>query len=55
MEKQLIEKALKSSWSKETCYPPWARGWTTENPTKGQCAVTALVVQDYLGGIFSIL
>lgn len=35
-------------WSAETTASP--ADWTEENPSWGQCAVTALVVQDILGG-----
>lgn len=40
--------AIKSSWSRDTSYDPDA--WSSDNPAWGQCAVAALVVQDYLGG-----
>lgn len=43
-----LERALKQSWGRETSYDPI--GWTTTNPAWGQCAVTSLVVQDFLGG-----
>lgn len=43
-----LEKALQKSWSKETSYSP--DSWSTDNSALGQCAVTALVVNDYLGG-----
>lgn len=43
-----LEKALQKSWSKETSYSPDL--WTVENPAMGQCAVSALVANDYLGG-----
>ena len=36
---------LKTAWSAET-----AGSWTPDNPARGQCSVTALVVQDVLGG-----
>lgn len=36
---------LRASWSTET-----GRKWLPENPARGQCSVTALVVQDLLGG-----
>ncbi len=42
--------AIGKSWSRETCYPPQKEEWTEENPALGQCAVTALVVNDFLGG-----
>jgi hypothetical protein len=34
----------------ETCDPTDAPEWTPANPSRGQCAVTALVVHDLLGG-----
>ncbi|HDR6311206.1 TPA: hypothetical protein QCU60_003125 [Bacillus cereus] len=40
-----IYEALIKSWSIET-----SSKWTIENPAKGQCGVTALVVQDIYGG-----
>ncbi|WP_455685170.1 YunG family protein [Sutcliffiella horikoshii] len=43
-EKNLID-VLFESWSKTT-----SSKWCPENPAKGQCGVTALVVQDFLGG-----
>ncbi|MFZ3032197.1 MAG: hypothetical protein WA082_04120 [Candidatus Moraniibacteriota bacterium] len=43
-----LEKALRKSWAKETSYFPDL--WTADNSALGQCAVTALVVNDYLGG-----
>jgi hypothetical protein len=43
-----LREAVEASWSRETsaCPDLWAPG----NPSRGQCAVTALVIQDYLGG-----
>jgi len=43
-----IASALACSWCKETSYDP--KGWSARNPAWGQCAVTALIVQDLLGG-----
>lgn len=43
-----LEKAIEKSWIRETSSFPLS--WTNENPSWGQCAVTSLVVQDYLGG-----
>jgi hypothetical protein len=40
--------AIRQAWCRETSY--WPEEWTPENPALGQCAVTALVVQDFLGG-----
>ncbi|NLP51199.1 hypothetical protein HC179_10835 [Bacillus sp. RO1] len=43
-EKNLID-VLFESWSITT-----SSKWSPENPAKGQCGVTSLVVQDFLGG-----
>ena len=43
-----LTAAVSSAWSAETSASP--DQWSTENPVLGQCAVTACVVQDYLGG-----
>jgi hypothetical protein len=40
-----LEHQLKAAWSKET-----ATTWTRDNPARGQCSVTALVVYDSFGG-----
>lgn len=48
MDENRLEKALKDSWCLETSSTP--SEWSEENPSRGQCAVTALVLQDYLGG-----
>jgi len=50
MELKKLEEAIAESWEIDTCYPPWQDRWSEENPALGQCAVTSLVVQDYLGG-----
>lgn len=43
-----LKKLLKAAWSKETSADP--KNWTLKNPSWGQCAITALIVQDFLGG-----
>lgn len=50
MELNKLKEALKESWNKETCYPKIRDQWNPKNPAFGQCAVTALVVQDFFGG-----
>ena len=40
--------ALAASWTAQTASPLVA--WTPHNPSSGQCAVSALVLQDYCGG-----
>jgi len=43
---QTLRQAFEHAWSRET-----AKGdWTPECPSLNQCAVTALVAQDYFGG-----
>jgi hypothetical protein len=43
-----LENALKKSWNITTTSDP--DHWSIENPAWGQCATTACVVQDYIGG-----
>lgn len=43
-----IGGAIAEAWCRETSASP--EEWSEENPALGQCAVTALVVQDLLGG-----
>jgi hypothetical protein len=43
-----LERTIRSAWSAETSSDP--THWTATNPAWGQCAVTALVVQDEFGG-----
>jgi hypothetical protein len=45
-----LESALSQSFNIDTCYPGERKDWTKDIPSYGQCAVAALVVQDYLGG-----
>ena len=45
-----IERVIRSSWSQHTCDPLDRDVWSTDNPARGQCAATALVVQDLFGG-----
>jgi hypothetical protein len=42
---EMLLEALKSAWSLDS-----SSSWTKDNPAKGQCSVTALVVQDLFGG-----
>lgn len=43
-----FEKILQKSWTQDTSYYP--NEWDSTNPSFGQCAVSALVVNDYFGG-----
>lgn len=42
-----VFEAIRDSWTAATSLDD---AWTPENRSLGQCAVSALVVQDYLGG-----
>jgi hypothetical protein len=45
-----IEQAIRASWSPDSCDPVDLPDWSPENPARGHCGVTSLVVQDLLGG-----
>jgi hypothetical protein len=42
----LLTTLIEQSWSADTSSD---RKWASKNPALGQCAVTALIVQDYMG------
>ncbi len=46
----LLKELLYSSWCKDTCSPGLREEWSEENPSLGQCAITALIVNDIFGG-----
>jgi hypothetical protein len=46
-QEQLIE-AVQASWLSDTAYRP--EEWSVDNPARGQCVVSSLVVQDYFYG-----
>jgi hypothetical protein len=43
-----VEAAIRGAWSEGTADPD--DDWTPDNPSRGQCDVTTLVVHDLLGG-----
>lgn len=45
-----VIRIIELSYSKETCYPNLRDKWCEENKTLGHCAITALVVNDFVGG-----
>jgi ADP-ribose pyrophosphatase YjhB (NUDIX family) len=45
-----LETAIRSNWSVWTADPVDQPTWSSTNPAQGQCASTALVIQDMLGG-----
>jgi hypothetical protein len=49
MSLQRLTQALHQAWDENTGYAN-ATSWTNENPSRGQCMTSSLVVQDYFGG-----
>ncbi|WFE39301.1 hypothetical protein [Micromonospora sp. WMMD998] len=45
-----LRPILRASWGADTCDPHDVADWHPGNPARGQCGVTALIVQDLLGG-----
>ncbi|MCX5411539.1 hypothetical protein [Streptomyces sp. NBC_00059] len=45
-----IEAAVRGSWGADTTTPEHRPRWSPGNPARDQCGVTALVVNDLLGG-----
>lgn len=45
-----VERAVRASWSRETCDECEVDAWSPENPSRGQCGPTALTVHDLFGG-----
>ena len=43
-----LQRAVEAAWTRDTSSDP--ERWSSDNPAFGQCAVTALVMQDFLGG-----
>lgn len=43
-----IEEAIRACWGADTAEED--DGWTPDNPARGQCDVTSLVVHDIFGG-----
>ena len=41
---------LRKAWCAATAHPSYQRDWTEDNPSYGQCCVTALVMQEIIGG-----
>lgn len=41
---------LRECWCKETAYPSCQAEWVSNDPTYGQCAITAMLVYDMFGG-----
>lgn len=41
---------VRHAWCAETCAPRMRPDWSEDNPSLGQCSITAFLVQDLLGG-----
>ncbi len=50
MTLEAVILALRESWGPDTCAPEDVVDWTADNPARGQCATTALVLHDFFGG-----
>ncbi|MEV6342771.1 hypothetical protein [Actinoplanes sp. NPDC051851] len=46
----MLEPILRAAWGRDTCDPHDLPHWHPANPERGQCGVTALVVQELIGG-----
>ena len=45
-----LYRDLKQLWCLETCAPRLRSEWSADNPSLGQCSITAFLVQDLFGG-----
>ncbi len=45
-----LYEALSFIWCAQTCAPRLRENWSRENPTLGQCSITAFLAQDIFGG-----
>jgi hypothetical protein len=45
-----VEHVVRTSWGIDTCDPADRADWHPDNPSRGQCGVTALVLNDLFGG-----
>ncbi len=50
MELLELKELLSECWNIETCSPGLKDKWSEDNPSIGQCAITALIVNDYFDG-----
>lgn len=51
-----VSRAITSSWSRDTCFArdDFIERGRVEDLSRGQCGTTALVLQDYLGGVLLV-
>lgn len=45
-----FKKVIAESWAQDTAYYKDAPHWTPNNPSLGQCAITALLFNEFFGG-----
>ncbi len=45
-----LYEILRICWCKETAYPSCQSDWVKDDPSYGQCAITAMLVYDMFGG-----
>lgn len=45
-----LYNVLRKCWSKETAYKSYQTDWVLDDPSYGQCAITAMLVHDMFGG-----
>ena len=46
----VLRPLVRAAWGPDTCDPHGLEEWRPDYPARSQCGVTALVVQDILGG-----
>ena len=47
---RMLYELLSGIWCADTCAPRMRGDWSPENPTLGQCSITAFLAQDIFGG-----
>ena len=45
-----LERAFRAAWARDTCDDDDLADWCPENPARGQCGVTAMVLWELAGG-----
>lgn len=50
LDLEVLRPIFRASWAADTCDPHDLPAWRPDNPARGQCGVTALIVQELLGG-----
>ena len=46
-----LTRALSRAWGPDTCAPEDRPQWSVDNPARGQCITTVLIVHDFFGGV----